>query len=372
MYLTDVSDIRSLPDKEKRELRTITQRYPFLANDYYLDLINWDDPHDPIRRIIIPHPSELLTTGSLDPSNEHKYTVCRGVEHKYTPTALLLATNTCGGLCRFCFRKRIFLENNREIAFDFNNALTYFTQHKEINNILITGGDPLTLPIETIEKLLNTLRAMDHIRFVRIGTKLPAYNPHRIIEHASKLSDLIRTFQKEKKRVYIITHFNHHRELTATACEAINILRSAGAVIANQTPLLRGINDRPDLLVELFNKLAAAGAPPYYVFQCRPTVGNCSFSVPIEAGYEIFEKAKSRLSGLAKRARYIISHETGKLEVAVITKERIFFKYQNAAKAEMCGKTISYSRNPEAKWLNDYINASAERTQQFISLYKSG
>lgn len=151
-----------------------------------------------------------------------------------------------------------------------------------------------------------------------------------------------------------MTQFNHPREITDVAIEAINLLKEAGTELANQTPLIRGINDSPETLAELFRKLSFIGVPPYYVFQCRPTKGNKAYSVPIEEGYEIFRKATAMVSGLAKRARFAMSHMTGKIEVVGLDDEHIYMKYHRAAKPENYNKFLILKRNPEAYWLDDY------------------
>ena len=151
-----------------------------------------------------------------------------------------------------------------------------------------------------------------------------------------------------------MAHFNHPRELTPQAIEAMNILRQAGAVTVNQTPLIRGVNDDPDVLADLFNRLSYAGIPPYYVFICRPTLGNRMFSVPIEEAFEIFEQARMRCSGLAKRARLVMSHSTGKIEVVGQTETSIYFRYHRAANPQEKARFMNFSRNPEAYWFDDY------------------
>jgi L-lysine 2,3-aminomutase len=151
-----------------------------------------------------------------------------------------------------------------------------------------------------------------------------------------------------------MTHFSHPRELTNIALEAVSKLRKAGAVMANQTPLLRGINDNPQVLAELFRRLSFAGIPPYYVFQCRPASGNYPYAVPIEEGYKIFESARSLVSGLAKRARFVMSHSTGKIEVVGETDVFVYFKYHRAAEDLDTGKFMSLRRNPGACWFDDY------------------
>ncbi len=353
-YVRSLTDVKGLSEEEKRELEKVTEKYTFYSNNYYLSLINWEDPDDPIRKIIIPSTTELHGEGALDPSNESKFTPARGLEHKYGPTALILMSRACGGVCRFCFRKRIFMADNQDAIPDLSAAMNYLRDHKEINNVLLSGGDPLVLPTTYLKRILAQIYRMEHIKFVRIGTKIPVYNPYRILEDPS-LSDLVSRFSKSERKLYIITDINHPRELTPQALSALNQLMKNGAILANQTPILKGINDSKDILIELFNKLTAVGIPPYYVFQCRPTVGNADFAIPIEKGYRMFEEAKAAVSGLAKRARFIISHTSGKVEVAALTDEYIIFKYHNAAHQENDSRVMIFRRNPEALWLDDYV-----------------
>jgi len=352
-YLTDIGKVKEILPDEREKLKEVTEKYQFLANEYYLSLIDWTDPEDPIRKIIIPQEGEIMNGGNLDPSNEKSFTVTKGMEHKYGPTALILASRACGGVCRFCFRKRIFMPDNVDAVPDLTKAYDYLELHPEINNVLLTGGDPLVLPTRYVERMLERLDRIEHIRFIRIGTKMVVYNPFRIIEDPS-LTDMVRRYSRSRRKLYIITDINHPRELTKYSIKAISMLQEAGAVLSNQTPLLRGINDDRDTLKELFNKLAAIGVPPYYVFQCRPTSGNRPFSVPVEEGYRIFEEAKAQLSGLAKRSRFMMSHATGKLEIAGLTDSDIIFKYHNAAHEENDSRVLVFRRNPDALWLDDY------------------
>ncbi|ACR80358.1 MULTISPECIES: KamA family radical SAM protein [Kosmotoga] len=352
-YLTRIDQISQLDKTEKEKLKKVTEKFVFRTNEYYLNLIKWDDPNDPIKRIIIPSMDELIEWGELDASNEHKYTVAPGLEHKYKDTALMLVSRVCGGICRFCFRKRVFLAGNREIMIDVEPGLEYIKKHKEITNVLLSGGDPLMLSTSKLENIISRLRKIDHVQIIRIGTKMVAFNPYRIIDDP-KLIELLKKYSTPKKRIYIMTQFNHPREITDVAIEAINLLKEAGTELANQTPLIRGINDSPETLAELFRKLSFIGVPPYYVFQCRPTKGNKAYSVPIEEGYEIFRKATAMVSGLAKRARFAMSHMTGKIEVVGLDDEHIYMKYHRAAKPENYNKFLILKRNPEAYWLDDY------------------
>lgn len=356
-YINKIDKLETLDLKEKMVLNRVSDTYAFRSNDYYLSLIDWTDSHDPIRRLIVPDVEELRESGKLDPSDEERYTIMPGVQHKYRSTVVLLISGVCGGICRYCFRKRIFLTKQTDILRDFPKAVEYIRQHDEITNILLTGGDPLMLTAKRLEGIIGRLFEISHVRIVRIGTKMLSFNPYRVMKD-DLIPNLIERFVSPAKQIYVMTHFSHPRELTVAALEAMKKLQKKGAVLANQTPLIRGINDDPAVLARLFQQLSFSGATPYYLFQCRPALGNLHYSVPIEEGYEIFEKAKAKVSGLAKRARYVLSHTTGKLEVVGLTEDHIFFKYHRAAKSRDSGALIKYERNPEGYWLDDYGEAS--------------
>lgn len=352
-YITSIDQINQLTPQARSALAPVCDAYAFRTNDYYLSLIDWDDPRDPIRRIVIPTPGELEQEGSLDPSGEHSYQKVPGLEHKYEHIALLLVNEVCGGFCRFCFRKRLFMPDNDEVARDVSPGLDYIRSHPEINNVLITGGDPLLLSTSRLRAIVSELRTIDHVRIIRIGSKMPAFNPYRILNDPA-LVDLFREYSLPDRQMYLMTHFNHPRELTDPAVEAIGMLRQAGAVIMNQTPLIHGVNDDPAVLADLFNRLTFNGILPYYVFQCRPTRGNHHLAVPVESAFEIHEQAKMNVSGLGKLSRFVMSHTLGKIQVLGMTGERIYLKFHRSADFGQKAKILVYRRNPEAYWFSDY------------------
>lgn len=354
-YLTQVDQISALNVEEKAALRRVEERFAFRSNEYYLSLIDWDDPTDPIRRIVVPDMLELEDEGVLDPSQEKNYTVVKGLQHKYRETALLLVSDVCGSYCRFCFRKRLFMDHGAEVTRDVTEELAYIREHPEVTNVLLTGGDPLLMATSRLEPIVRAVREIGHVRIIRIGSKMPAFNPYRITEDPA-LCEMIQRYSTPEKRIYIMAQFNHPRELTPQAVEAVSLLIDAGAVVVNQTPLVRGINDDPAVLADLFKKLSFIGVPPYYVFQCRPTKGNGMFQVPVEETYGIFEEAKAQVSGLAKRARLVMSHVSGKIEVAGLTDEHIYFKYHQAADPANIGRFMAFRRNPAALWFDDYTD----------------
>ena len=351
--LTQISQIPQLSELECLKIEPVAARFRFRSNEYYLGLIDWDDPNDPIRRIAVPTAEELCDWGEMDASGEETYTVRAGVEHKYPDTALFLVNDDCGGYCRFCFRKRLFTQGNHEVARNLAPGLAYIRAHAEINNVLLTGGDPLLLPTERLRHIVSQVASIPHVQLIRIGSKMPAFNPFRILDDPA-LPDIIRTYSRDPRRIYIMAHFNHPRELTPPARQALDLLREAGAIVMNQTPLIRGVNDDPETLRELFETLSFIGVAPYYIFQCRPTLGNLPYVVPLEEGYEILETARSRCSGLAARARFAMSHKSGKIEIVGLDEEHVFMRYHRAARPEDNGRFLVYYRDSRARWLDDY------------------
>lgn len=352
-YITQLENVPGLTNSERMEYKQVIDKFPFRTNEYYQQLINWDDPNDPIRKIIIPSVEELHTWGRLDASDEASYMVAPGIEHKYEFTALILMNDVCGAFCRFCFRKRIFMNESDDIARDTTEAIKYIKSRKELHNVLLTGGDPLILSTPILENVIRQLREIDHVNIIRIGSKIPAVNPARILNDPSLLN-LFKKYSTPEKRIYLMAHFNHPRELTKEAIEAIALIQKSGVVFCHQTPLLRGINDNPDILADLMLKLTDLGVSPYYIFQCRPTFGNKMFSVPIEEGFDIFEKAKMLCSGLGKRARYVMSHSTGKIEIVGKTKNHIYFRYHRAANPDENARFMVFKSKPDAHWFDDY------------------
>jgi KamA family protein len=339
----------------------VADRYAFRLNDYYLKLINWADPNDPIRRLVIPHEHELTDWGELDASSEASYTRARGCQHKYSDTALLLVNEVCGAYCRYCFRKRLFMNDNDEASIDYSAGLDYIAEHEEITNVLLTGGDPLVLSTRRLEKILGDVAAVPHVRIIRIGSKMVAFNPFRVLNDPDLLR-LIRETCDRKTQVYVMNHFDHPRELTPEAREALQRLRGAGAQVVNQCPIVRGVNDRPNIFATLFRELSFLGCPAYYVFQGRPTAGNEPYEVPISEGLRIFTDANRMVSGLAKRARFVMSHKTGKIEICGADDQFLFMRYHRAHESEDYGQMVIALRDDSACWLDELTVVSGPQS----------
>jgi len=358
-YINKLEQVTALGEEERLRLDPVAEKFAFRTNEYYQSLINWDDPDDPIRRIVMPDIQELQEFGNMDASDESSYTVLKGLEHKYADTALLLVNNVCGAYCRFCFRKRLFTQDNDEVTNDVTDAVRYIGEHPEINNVLLSGGDPLIMSTGRLEKIISRLRAIEHVRIIRIGTKMTAFDPYRIINDPSLL-ELLSNFSLPDRKIFIMSHFNHPRELTEPALQGLRLLQRAGVTTVSQSPLIRGINDDPDVIAELFSKLSYNGVLPYYLFLCRPTSGNEPYVVHVERALEIFEQARRRLSGLAKQARLCMSHKTGKIEVVGRLDGKVIFRYHRAPDPLDCGRMLLFDSDRAAGWFDDYLKPEPE------------
>lgn len=363
-YVRSIDQIPDIPREQREKLAAIAERYAFRANDYYLGLIDWNDPADPIRRLIIPREEELSDWGCLDASNEQAITVGRGIQHKYPDTVLLLCNEVCGAYCRYCFRKRLFMDDNDEVTNDVSDGLAYIAKHPCVCNVLLTGGDPLLMSTRRLVEILEALRRIPHVRIIRIGSKMPAFDPWRLMRDI-ELQDAFRRFSTPDKRIYLMAHFDHPRELTDVAVEGIDCFIRNGVVCVNQCPLIRGINDDAGVLAELFRTLSYIGCPPYYLFQGRPTAGNEPYEVPIVRGWEVFSEALRCGSGLARRARFVMSHETGKIEVLAVDHRHVYLRYLRAKDPALRGQFMIYRRNDDACWLDELEPAAGYGAPKF-------
>lgn len=350
-YIRSIDQLRNIPPEERERLRRVAERYVFRANEYYLGLVNWDDPHDPIKQLIIPREEELTDWGTLDASNEAAVTVDHGVQHKYPDTVLLLCNEVCGAYCRYCFRKRLFMNDNDEVTNDISAGLRYIEKHREVTNVLLTGGDPLLMSTRRLSEILGALRRIDHVRIIRIGSKMPAFDPWRVLDDPA-LQAVFRKASTPRRRVYLMAHFDHPRELTDAAIEGIACCIRNGLICVNQCPLVKGINDDPDVLAKLFRKLSFIGCSPYYLFQGRPTAGNEPYEVSIVRGWEVFTEALSRGSGLIRRPRFVMSHESGKVEILAVDEERMYMRYHRPKNPADDGRIMIFKRDDDAFWLD--------------------
>mgnify|MGYP001358452350 FL=1 len=350
-YVTDINKLTMIPESEREALKKITDKFAFRVNEYYLSLIDWNDPDDPIRKLVIPNTDELAEYGRWDASDENANYVVPGCQHKYETTALLIVSEVCGAYCRYCFRKRLFRNDVKEAVNDVEPGLQYIAAHPEISNVLLTGGDSLILGTPKLRAILRRLREIDHVQIIRLGSKMPVFNPMRIYEDEELLAT-IREYSTPEKRIYVMAHIDHPREMTPQALRAIDALHQAGAIVVNQTPVLRGINDDPKVLAELLDRLSWAGVTPYYFFVNRPVAGNRAFVLPLKEVYDIVEQAKALTSGLGKRVKLVMSHSSGKIEILAIENGKAYLKYHQSRDGEY-GKFMVLDCPPDAAWFDD-------------------
>ncbi len=276
----------------------------------------------------------------------------------------------CPAYCRFCFRRRFTLSpskahhlssrddgsrQERETIFDIQEGLSYIAAHPEIDNVLLTGGDPLLLPPSPLSGLLSQLPALEHVRGIRIGSKIPAFDPPKLTD---EFLEILFRYNLANRPLQVMLHFNHPREITPLACDRLQSLRKSGIPLYNQTPLLRGINDDPYMIKDLLNALVQEGVRPYYIFHCRPTMGNDHFQLSIQAGLQILEHTRQGLNGMAKSFRYVGSHTLGKIEIVGQLEERLVFRFHEARYLDMEGQLFTWPFDRESLWFDEAIQQS--------------
>ena len=310
--------IRTLDELQKwvrltpEELEGIERTKPFFRwriTPYYATLMDPDDPLCPIRRQVIPHADELeddLDLLNLDPLEEQAHSPVKNLIHNYRDRVAFCVTTECASYCRYCLRKRMVGDGTQALdKEELQEAIDYLAGHPEIRDVLLTGGDPLSLNDAHLGWIISRLRSIPHIDIIRIGTRYPVLNPFRITD------DLCRLLS-ENHPVWLNTHFNHARELTGDARAALNKLSSAGVPLGNQTVLLKGINDDAETLRELFHKLITFRVRPYYLYHAQLIGGTRHFRTSIEKGMQLMEQLRGRLSGFAIPL-YVLDTPHGKI-----------------------------------------------------------
>jgi lysine 2,3-aminomutase len=290
-----IEDPRDLPvrfEVDAGPLNDVVAAYPMRINPYFLGLIK--KHNDPLWRQAIPDVQELHdTVCQEDPLNEEKLSPVPNLVHKYPDRALFLVNSQCAVYCRFCTRKRKVGTGAMAISRDTVRAgLDYLARTPEIRDVLISGGDPLLLADETIDWLLAAVRSIPHIEIIRIGSRTPCTLPMRITTR------LVRILKKYHP-LYINTHFNHPAEITPAAEQACARLADNGIPLGCQTVLLRGVNDRPEIMKSLMHGLLRIRVRPYYLFQADMTKGTNHFRTPVEKGQAIMRSLIGHTSGLA-------------------------------------------------------------------------
>lgn len=267
--------------------KLVAHRFPALISPYFLSLIR--GPRDPIARQVLPDPKEMEDkAGSLDPLAEEKMSPVPNLIHRYPDRVVILASNQCAVHCRFCNRRRKVAKASPEEQPDLGQAMKYIRSHKQVRDVLLSGGDPLLLEDRQLEGIFSELRAIPHVEMLRIGTRVCSALPERIT------SSLCRMLKKYHP-LYMSLHFNHPFELTPQARRACSMLADAGIPMGSQTVLLKGVNDDPNVILELVKGLLSMKVRPYYLFQLDPVRGASHFQTPVQSGLEIVRELTRKL-----------------------------------------------------------------------------
>ena len=293
--LEQITQLFSIDEFSTARMTEIFELYRTAITPYYLCLIDFDNPHDPLRVQSVPHPDEAMNPGELvwDPLNEEGDSPVTGIVHRYPDRCLFLVTSYCPLYCRYCTRKRKWVDEDgttgqRKIEL----MIQYVADHPEIRDVIVSGGDPLSLSLNYLEKILAGLRAIPHVEIIRFGSRVPVFLPQRI---DAELTSLLEKYHP----IWINTHFNHPNEITPESAAACDRLLRAGIPVNNQAVLLRGVNDCPYTMRDLVQGLMKIRVRPYYLYLCDQVMGAEHFRTSIGEGIEIMEFLRGHTSGLA-------------------------------------------------------------------------
>jgi len=292
--LASLEKLLKLTIEEKQAFHDATSYFRMGVTPYYASLMDPADPNCPIRRQVLPHPDEMIAYEGMleDPLDEENHSPVPGLVHRYPDRALIYATHTCPVYCRHCTRKRkVGNPDSAPRQSQLSAAIDYIRDHEEIHDVLLSGGEPLSLADSVLDRLLEELTAIPHLDMVRIGTRNPVTLPQRI---TPELCEML----SKHRPIYVNTHFNHPTECTPESAEALNRLADAGCVLGNQMVLLKGINDDPETVFALNRWLLRNRCRPYYILHCDLAPGVAHFRTHTDAGVEIIKALRGRLSGL--------------------------------------------------------------------------
>ena len=294
--LTQLAPMIRLSLEESEAINRYSRTLPLAVTPYYASLLEKDNPLQPIRRAVIPVTAEQqFSTGEAsDPLGEDNDSPVPGLVHRYPDRALFLVTDFCSTYCRYCTRSRMVGQRSGGVfhKIRLERALAYIQEHREIRDVLLSGGDPLTLSDAKLEWLLTRLKQIPHVEFVRIGTKAPVVLPQRI---TPALTKMLKRFHP----LWISIHFTHPDELTPETVQACERLADAGIPLGSQTVLLKGINDQVDTMKRLVQGLLKTRVRPYYLYQCDPILGSSHLRTTVEKGLEIIRGLRGFTTGYA-------------------------------------------------------------------------
>lgn len=293
--LDDFEQYFTLSPEERLGFEGLGSLFQVRVTPYYAQLATGHCEEDPIRKILMPHQKELLQGQQqmLDPLGERRHSGARRIIHRYPDRVLFLVTDFCSVYCRYCTRKHF---TGQDQVFpkrdEYDEALTYIRSHPGVREVILSGGDPLSLSEGRLVQVLSDLRSIEHVEIIRLGTRFPVVAPMRITE---SLVQALKPFQP----IFIMTHFNHPREITQQAAAAVVQFVDNGFPVMNQMVLLNGVNNHPAHVQALSRRLLYLRVKPYYMFQCDPSEGTDHLRTTVDHSLEIQRQLWGRLSGLA-------------------------------------------------------------------------
>ncbi|MGM0472083.1 MAG: lysine 2,3-aminomutase [Bacillota bacterium] len=295
-----------ISDQQVAEIEEARKIFPMSITPYYASLIDFDDEFCPIKMQAVPQKRELkeFNYEMDDPLHEEEDSPVPGLTHRYPDRVLLMVSNQCSMFCRHCTRKRKVGDGNSHINLEqVEEGIEYIANNTEIRDVLLSGGDPLLLDLDTLEEIIAKLKEIEHVEIVRIGSRVPVVLPQRI-------NDELVNRLKQYSPLWINTHFNHSKEITSRSKEALAKLADNGFPLGNQTVLLRNVNDSPTVIKNLMHRLVENRVRPYYLYQCDLSRGIEHFRTSISTGIEILESLIGHTSGFAI-PRYVVDAPGG-------------------------------------------------------------
>jgi len=318
-------------------LQRVAARYPMRISRYYLGLI--ESEGDPIWLQSMPDLRELSDSQQSDPLNEAELSPVPGLIHRYPDRVVWLVSNQCATYCRFCMRKgRVGCRGRGGSSVDLPGVLDYISANAAIRDVILSGGDPLLLEDDVLEAILTGLRRIPHLEIIRIGTRAPVTLPERITPNLCRML-------KQHHPLFVNTHFNHPREITAASALACARLADAGISLGNQSVLLKGVNDNPEVMVSLMQRLLAIRVRPYYIHQMDLVQGTRHFRTRVGQGIAIMESLRGHTSGLAVPA-YVVDLPGGKGKVPLLP-EYATVREGGFLLRNHLGEIVSYDDIPE-------------------------
>lgn len=290
--------------------------FPVLIPAFYSKLIDWNDRNDPLRKMVEfdPREEKIQKYEMTDPIGDKPKTVAPGLIHRYPDRVLLNLTNACAVHCRFCFRKNLLGGSARIGPTEIADIIAYLKSHKEIWEVIFSGGDPFMIPNKFLSEVLKKLNKVEHIHAIRFHTRIPVVSPGILAKN--KAIPLLKKSLSRAKKLIIVIHINHPREITKEFQKITHKFQKIGALVLSQTVLLKDVNDSAETLSKLFRGLVESGVKPYYLHHLDPAKGTHHFRISIKQGKKIFKELRSKLSGICM-PEYVIDfpEKFGKIPV---------------------------------------------------------